>query len=326
VILAAIPYLVMQLDRGIRRALGGFGGVSLLIVVLLGAAAVPPAIEASQQQPLHQSVDDLRDGISALSRWVRMSGEITTLTAPDLVAAGQQVQSLLVEESGDAILLLSDEPVDSLTEITGRVQDSANMDSTARSVGGDRFPQGDIEVIDRYNIRVDDPIVPAASRSWVFVWAALATAMVLFVAQRVGYPVVRLRRDAGAGPARPLAVDEEIDVRAIEPQEELGPSLVAPWGRFRRVLQQRDTDPYFELRIPGHERPIHFRRHRWSRATPGTLWTIRERMPVVHLHDWGLEIVLGLRSEADRDRLLASFAVGEATASEEQGAERPAND
>jgi hypothetical protein len=179
-------------------------------------------------------------------------------------------------------------------------------------VGGERFPPGDIQVADRYNVLVDDAIVPNERRSWVFVWATLAAAIILFVAQRVGYPVIRLRRDAAvpAG-ARPLAVGEAMDVRPTEPQLETGTSLAAAWGSLERVPRTRDTDPYFVLRAPGQERAVEFRRHRWSRATPGMLWTIRERIPIVHLHDWGIEVVLGLRSEADRDRLVASFAIGD---------------
>lgn len=309
-ILAAIPYGVLQLDRGLRRLLGGFGGVPLLITLLLAVAIVPPLIEASERQPIGQNVDDLRDGVSSLSSWVRMDGEITTLSAPESVAAGQMVQSLLVEPSGDAVVLLSPDPVDHLTEITGRVQPSANMGSTARSVGGDRFPAGELEVIERFNIAVDDPIVPPEQRNWTLVWVLLAAAVILFVGYRVGYPVVRLRRDAPVPPAVPLAIDEEMAVRLVEPQLETGPALSGPWGRLRRVPRQRDTDPYFELRVEG-QRPIEFRRHRWSRATPATLTTVRERMPAVHLHDWGIEVILGLRSESDRDRLLASFAIGE---------------
>jgi hypothetical protein len=308
-ILAALPYVVMQLDRGIRRVIG-FGGVGLVVVVLLLAAAIPASIEASERQPLGQRVDDLRDGVSALSGWVRMSGEITTLTSPQAVASGQQVQSLLVEPSGDAILLLSPGELDELSEITGQVSNSANAAETARRVGGPRFPDGDLEVIDRYVITVDDPIVPAENQTWAPVWAALGVAALLVIGRRIGYPVVRLRPDADppVGP-RPLAVGELLDVRPLEPEDETGPSLAAPWGRLERVPRHRDTDPYFELRVPGQQRPTEFRRHRWSRATPGTLWTIRERVPVVHLHDWGIEVVLAVRSEADRDRLLASFAI-----------------
>jgi len=313
----------MQLDRGIRRVIR-FGGVWVVVSVLLLAAAIPASIEASERQPLGQRVDDLRDGFSALSGWVRMTGEITTLTSPTAVAGGQQVQSLLVEPSGDAILLLANRELDELTEITGQVSNSANAADTARRVGGPRFPVGDLEVIDRYVITVDDPIVPADRQTWAPVWVALGVAAVLVVGRRVGYPVVRLRPDAPppAGP-RPLAVGEPMDVRPLEPQEETGPSLAAPWGRLERVPRHRHTDPYFELRIPGQERPIQFRRHRWSRATPGTLWTIRERVPVVHLHDWGIEVVLALRSEADRDRLLASFALDD-EAPEGAAAERQA--
>lgn len=308
--LVAIPYAVLQLDRAIRRLLRGFGGVPLLILLLLGAAAVPPAIEASEQQPIAQSVDDLRDGVSSLAGWVRMSGRIVTLTSPEAVEGGQQVQSLLVEPSGDAILLLSPDPLDQLTQITGRVSNSANAGQTARNIGGPRFPPGEVDVVDRYVITVDDPIVPAERRSWILVWALLITAAVLFVGHRIGYPVIRLQHDRDPAPGtRPLAEGEEIDVRVLEPQEETAPRLHGSWGRLRRLERRDPSDPYFSLLVDELGRPTYFRRHRWSRATPGTLWTLTERVPVVHLHDWGIEIVLGLRSEAERERLLASFVI-----------------
>lgn len=311
--LAAVPYAVLQLDRGIRWLLRGFGGVPLLIVLLLVAAAVPPFIEASQQQPIAQSVDELRDGVSSLSGWVRMEGRIVTLSSPESVEAGQQVQSLLVEPSGDAVVLISDDPIEHLTEITGRVQNSANMDDTARRVGGPRFPADATDVVDRYNIGVDEPIVPSERRSWMLVWGLLIAAGLLFIGRHVGYPVIRLARDRGGREsARPLAAGEEMEVRVLEPQEETGPSLRGPWGRLRRLERSDPSDPYFSLHVAGQPRPVQFRRHRWSRATPGTLWTLSERMPIVHLHDWGIEIVLGLRSDAERDRLLASFVIDDA--------------
>jgi hypothetical protein len=319
-ILAAIPYAVLQVDRGLRRVLGGFGGVPLLIVILLAVAVVPPLIEASERQPIGQNVDDLRDGVSSLTSWVRMDGEIVTLSPPDSVASGQLVQSLLVEPTGDAVVILSPDPVDHLTEITGRVQPSANMGDTARRVGGERFPVGELEVIDRFNIAVDDPIVPSDRRNWTLVWVLLAAAATLFVGSRVGYPIVRLRRDAPVPAAIPLEIHEEMGVRLIEPQLETGPAVTGPWGRLRRVPRQRDTDPYFELLVEG-QRPIEFRRHRWSLATPATVTSLRERMPAVHLHDWGIEVILGLTSEADRDRLLASFAIGE---DEDEAQDQPA--
>lgn len=310
-LVAGIPYAVMHLDRGLRWLLRGFGGVWIVILLLLSGALVAPIVEASQQQPQGQTVDDLRDGVSSLSTWVRMQGRIVTISSPETVAAGQQVQSLLVEPSGDAIVLISNEPIDDLTEITGRVQNSANMDSTARSIGRERFPDGEIQVIDRYNVAVDDPIVPADGRDWTPAWIAVALAAVLFVAYRVGYPVIRLRRTGGAPAGRPLQVGEEMPVRLVDPQEETGPRLTAPHGALRRLARTEPTDPYFELDLEGGDRPILFRRHRWSRATPGALTTLSERVPIVHLHDWGIEVVLGLESEADRDRLLASFAIND---------------
>jgi hypothetical protein len=314
-VVAGVPYLVMQLDRGLRWLLRGIAGVWIVIVLLVAAAMVGPIVEASQQQPQGQSVDDLRDGVSSLSSWVRMEGRIVTLSAPQSVEAGQQVQSLLVEPSGDAIVLISARPIDDLSEITGRVQNSANMDSTARSVGGPRFPEGNIEVIDRYNVAVDDPIVPPDQRDWTSVWIAVLAAGVLLVAHRVGYPVIRLRRDADPAAGRPLEVGEEMRVRLVDPADETGPRLTAPRGLLRRLPRTEPTDPYFEMRLDGGDRPILFRRHRWSRATPGTVTTLAETVPIVHLHDWGIEVVLALESQADRDRLLASFALDDDKAS-----------
>ena len=193
--LAAIPYAVMQLDRWLRHLLRGFGGVPLLILALLVGATIPPVVEGSEQQPLMQSVDDLRDGVSALASWVRMRGEITTLSPQRDLDRGFEVRSLLVEPSGDAVLLLSTEPVDHLSEITGRASQSGNAGDTARGIGGPRFPAGEIDVIDRYLVRVDDPIVPPENRNWWLVWTLLGAAAVLLIGYRIGYPIVRVRRD-----------------------------------------------------------------------------------------------------------------------------------
>ena len=311
--LAAIPYAVMQLDRWLRHLLRGFGGVPLLILALLVGATIPPVVEGSEQQPLMQSVDDLRDGVSALASWVRMRGEITTLSPQRDLDRGFEVRSLLVEPSGDAVLLLSTEPVDHLSEITGRASQSGNAGDTARGIGGPRFPAGEIDVIDRYLVRVDDPIVPPENRSWWLVWTLLGAAALLLIGYRIGYPIVRVSRDevAAFGDGVPLAVDEELPVRLIDLQEETGPGLRAPWGAMRRLPRNDPTDPYFEMRVAEQPRPILFKRHRWSRAMPGTITTIRRREPIVHLHDWGVEVLLGLRSEGDRDRLLASFTIDE---------------
>jgi hypothetical protein len=110
-------------------------------------------------------------------------------------------------------------------------------------------------------------------------------------------------------------------VRVLEPQEETGPALRGPWGRLRRLERNDPSDPYFSLDVEGQARPVQFRRHRWSRAIPGTLWTVAERVPIVHLHDWGIEVVLALRSEPERERLLASFVVDDEPGSTD---ERPA--
>lgn len=306
-LVAAIPFAVLRIDMAVRRALRGFGGVWLVVLLLLAGASVPLFIEGSRQQPIAESVDGLRDGVSSLSSWVRMSGRIVTLTSPENVASGQSVQSLLIEPSGDAILMTSRRPLDRLTEVTGRVANSANADATARSIGGPRVPDQELDIVDRYVLTVDDPIVPQQDRDWTLVWLLSIVAGVLVVGRLVGYPVIRVRRDQRPPDARPLQEGEAISVRAVEPEREMAARLVAPRGELRRLARVAADDPYFALVVEGRPRPVLFRRDRWSSAQPGTLWTVGERLPVVHLRDWGIEVLLATDDEADQQRMVASF-------------------
>lgn len=306
-LLATVPWLVLQIDRGIRAVLRGFGGVPLLIFLLLVAGSVPLIMEGSRQQPLSETVDGLRGGVSSFASWVRMDGRIVTLTSPENVARGQQVQSLLVEPTGDAIVMTSTHVIDGLTEVTGRVAGSANMGEVARSIGGERFPSGEIDVIDRWILNVDDPIVPPDNRNWTPVWVLGLAAGVLLLGRWVGYPVVRVRPVGGAGDARRLAPGEVLGLRVVEKEDETGKRLVAPRAELRRLERRSPDDPYFSLTTADHDRALSFRRHRWSSASSGQLWMVGESAPVVQLRDWGIEVLLALDSEADRKRLLASF-------------------
>jgi len=311
-LISAIPYAVLQIDRGVRRALRGFGGIWLVILLVLAGASVPLFIEGSRQQPIAETVDGLRDGVSSLSSWVRMSGRIVTLTSPKSVAAGQQVQSLLIEDSGDAILMTSQRTLDDLIEVTGRVSNSADADGTARRIGGPRLPDEDLDIVDRYVLTVDDPIVPQQDRDWTLVWVLVIGTGLLVAGRLIGYPVIRLSREASVqAAARPLAVGEAVSLRVVEPERETARRLVAPRGELRRLPRTAPDDPYFSLSIEGRSRPLLFRRHRWSSAAAGTLWTIDEQVPVIHLRDWGIEVLLALDSQADRARVLASFLLEE---------------
>lgn len=310
-LLAAIPLAVKQLDRGVRHVLHGFGGIWLLIVLVLVSASVPLSMEGSRQQPISETVDGLRDGVSSLSSWVRMRGRIVTLTSPQTLAAGRAVQSLLIEPSGDAILMTSQRTIDHLDEVTGRVSNSANADRTARLIGGPRVPDEQLEIVDRYVLTVDDPIVPQQDRDWTLVWLLVLTAGLLLVGRLVGYPVIRIRRERQVPDARPLAVGETIGLRVVEPEREPSARLAAPRAQLRRLARKVADDPYFSLTIDDRTRPLLFRRHRWSSAYPGTIWTVRERFPAIHLRDWGIEVLLALDTEADQGRVIASFVLEE---------------
>lgn len=305
-LIAILTYVVLHIDRAVRAVLRGFGGVPLLILLLLGTATVPLVIEGSRQQPIAESVDGLRDGVSSLSSWVRMDGRIVTLTSPENIASGQSVQSLLIESSGDAILITSHRDLSDLTEVTGRIANSADAAETARSIGGDRFPDENLDVIDRYVLTVDDPIVPADDRNWTPVWALVIAAAVLLVGRWLGYPLIRLR-PAQATEAAPLRAGEAISLRAVEPENETGTRLRAPRAELRRLERRGADDPYFSLTSEDHDRTLSFRRHGWSTASVGRLWMVSEATDVVQVRDWGIEVLLAVDSAEDRDRVVTSF-------------------
>ena len=308
-IITAIPLAVVRLDRMLRRPLRGFGGVPLIIFALLVAAAIPLSLEGAKAQPIGQSVDDLRDGTSSLSSWVRMSGRIVTISSPESVAAGQNVTSLLVESSGDAIVLLSDRVLEGEPTITGRVNNSAGMTETAVRIAGPRLPPGNLEIIDRYVVSVDDLIVPLEQKSWLEVWIPVGAGLVLLVMLIVGYPVALFRRrPSDRGYVRPLSENEWVDAWLVDRREEDGLRLSAPVGRLQRVGRRSDTDPFFTMTSAATPRPVQFRRHRWSAAVPGTLYFVTQVLPVLRVHDWGIDVLLAFRTEADRDRVLASFS------------------
>lgn len=310
-ILAAIPYLAGRVDRAVRAVLHGFGGVPLVVVLLLLAAAVPLLVEGARTQPIGQSVDSLRDGVSALSGWVRMEGRVVTLSPPENVAAGQQVHSLLIEPGGDAIVLLSDRSLEGETQITGRVSNSANAGRTARRIGGPRLPGQELDIVDQYVISVDRQIVPPPDRGWAPVWIPLGLAVLLAAGHRIGYPVVRRSRAGGSrAPAQPIAEGEGLHVRLLEPERQAGLRLEAPAGRLTRPAHpggRAEVDPFLVVEIEGRPRPLRFMRHRWASASPGTAWTVLDHAVIAEIRDWGLEATLAFDSESDRDRLLATF-------------------
>jgi hypothetical protein len=302
-LLTAIPYAVLKVDRGIRSVLRGFGGVPLLIVLLVVGASVPLLIEGARQQPLNQTVSSLRGGTSALATWVRMKGRIVPLGSP----SGTQDLSLLIEPNGDAILLISTTPIDDLTMITGHLGTSSGVGDMVRRVDPPGLPDN-LNVLDGYHVKVDDQIVPEEQRSWIEAWLPLGLAGLLLVGYLLGYPLLTRDRRRGAATAEPLAVGESVAVRVVDRDAELGVRSAAQPGRFKRLERRAESDPHFAVTMDGVSGSVHLYRHTWSWERPGTLWFVAERQRVLQVHDWGLELILAFASDADRDRVRASLA------------------
>jgi len=301
-LLTALPYAVLKVDRGIRALLRGFGGVPLLIFLLALGASVPLIIEGAQQQPLQQTVSSIRGGTSALSTWVRMDGRIVQLPSP----SGTEILSLLIESNGDAILLISSRPVDDLTMITGHLGTSSGVDEMIQRMNPPGLPDN-LDIVDNYHVTVDAQIVPEEHRTWIEVWLPLAVAALLLVGYLVGYPLLTRDRRPRPPSAEPLAVGEGVAVRIVDRDAEASVRSAAQPGSFTRLERKSEGDPHFAVTMRDVPGPIHLYRHSWSWERPGTLWFVGERQRVLQVHDWGLELILAFESEADRDRVRASL-------------------
>jgi hypothetical protein len=300
--LAALPYAVRQLDRGIRSVLR-FGGVWLLIFVLAVVALVPLLIEGARQQPLNQSVDDLRDGTSGLSGWVRLYGDIVDLDTH----TGAQSRSLLINESGDAILLVANRSLADVTMVTGHVALSSGL---AENIKGANYPglPDDLDIVDSYLVNVDDQIVPPENRSWAESWVPGIAAALLLAGMLAGYPLLVTGRGAPRTGGPVVAEGEAVPVRLVDRADETGLRSSARPATFQRVARAGDEEPFFRLVLDDEPGSVDLYRHAWSWERPGTLWFVTERMPVLTVHDWGLDLLLGFDSQAARDRVLATLA------------------
>lgn len=303
--LALLGYVTHGLNAALRAPFGGsrssVPAVWLMIGALLVAGSIPLWTEASRRQPQHVSVDDIRDGLSALTSWVRVEGRITTLSPPSEIEARRQVISMLVEPGGDAILLRSDVPIEEYSSVTGELGHTNNASRTVTLRAGEQALAG-VDLIQNRFVLVDDEIVPAREVNWLPAWLALGAAGLLIIGMRAGYPIF-LRAASSREQGAPLPVGEPLTARIVDDREQSGARLVADEVVLVSVSSADEPGARgLTVQRAGTSRRLTVYADRWISAHRGTLLTLSGASPALLIQSWGVNAMLVFRSARDRDR------------------------
>lgn len=303
--LALLGFVAHWLDAALRIPFGGrqsaVPALWLLIGVLLLVALVPLSIEASVRQPQRLSVDDIRDGVSALTSWVRLSGRIQTISPPEEIEARRPVISMLVEPSGDAILLRSDRPITEYRTVTGELATTNQASRTVTVLAGEEALEG-VDLIQHRMIFVDDQIVPENDVNWTLIWLALVAAGLLVIGVRAGYPVF-VRISPAKNLRDRLIVGEPLSARIVDDRDQKGVRLLA--DRVTLVRASSPDEPGTDgltIQRTGTSRRLTVYADRWLSATPGELLTLAAAIPALTVQSWGVNVLLAFANVRDRDR------------------------
>lgn len=315
--LAVLGFTAHWLDVALRTPFRLVGAsvpaLWLLIGLLVLAGAVPLSIEGSRNQPQVMTIDDMADGVSALTTRVRLYGEVRTLTAAQEMSPGRPVFSLLVEDDGDAILLRSRDPVDERESITGELGETRDAARVVRTVAGEEALAG-LDLIDYQMIFVDREAVPERDVNWMVIWLPLVTAALLVVGIQSGYPVFhRSPRWPGRRPA-PLGAGETVRAGIVDDRDQRGARIHAEPVVLTRVsVPDEPGRGALVLQRAGTSRRLTVASDRWVSVDVGDLWSLAGRRPAAVLQSWGVNVLLVFDNREDRDRAAAVVAP-EATA------------
>jgi hypothetical protein len=311
-LLALLGYLAARVDAltsPLLRALRlRISGVWLLVALLLVGAAVPSFMEAARRSPQGVTIDQITNrGLSALTSWVRLEGEVVTLRDDRATSAGYAVTSVLIAD-GKAIALHSSAPVERRSSITGQAANSPGIGQQIRELAPPGLLDG-IEVSPNGLVLVDDVPPPESATPWWLVYLGLVVAAGLVVGRLVGYPVfgATSQRPAGAlraGESVPVGVEGEL--------RRTGRASAVPFGAARVSAGDQRGELRLQIapteHVPEHE--LRLRRDMWTSFTPGRLYTIGEAMPALRVRSFALHGTISFGSVSDRDRSAALLDEG----------------
>ncbi len=310
--LAALGFTAHWLDAALRAPFRLVGAsvpaLWLLIGLLVVATAVPLWIEGSRNQPQVMTIDDISDGVSALTSRVRLHGQVRTLTPAEEMRPGRPVFSLLVEDDGDAILLRSQNPVDDRESITGELGETRNAARVVTTVAGEDA-LASVDLLDFHMIFVDREAVPERDVNWMLIWLPLGVAALLVVGIQSGYPVFRRSPRWSARRAAQLGAGETVRAAIVDDRDQRGARIRAEPVVLTRVSATDEPGGRaLVLQRAGTSRRLTVASDRWVSVDVGDLWSLAGRRPAAVLQSWGVNVLLVFDSREDRDRTAAVVA------------------
>jgi hypothetical protein len=284
-----------------------------LAVVLVLLAAVPIVLPFFEPQPEDTNVQQIFDGtISHADGWVRLRGRISPLRESPtgqegsfslLIDAENPLRSVVVESSGDL------EPRDSAT-VTGTllargvsVEEELPIEATVAGTPPRIVP-------DRV-VLLDATPTPGRSVPWPLAIVPILVAAILFIGSRVGYPIFRPASDIDVlasplspGERIPSAYGGRIGPNTAELAEPAGVLLLVRRGSRGNLLT---AQPLADGEGPAPA-PVTIGGS-WSTGAIGTVHTVRETVPALHLRSELVDAIFLFARLAERDRVAALVAV-----------------
>jgi hypothetical protein len=254
-----------------------------VLLALVTLSLIPVLIVGSTRQPTEISFSDLRaNRLPAATSWLRLEGDLRTLSS-----AGPNTYTLhdLGNDALSVVVLAPAPLATGHTQVTGRL--------TGTTLVADGFA----------TIEADLPAEPARHDPWLLFSIPVLLALLLLLAIRLGYPVVR-RDPPARSRAHPLGSGDRLSARwsgwigneqvplaemrpctiEVAPDVDVCLLTITDGGAVRRVSTRR-ASPKQRLRLC------------WTGAT----------RPALQVHAPSADLVVSLEAAADRDRLAASL-------------------
>lgn len=293
-----LGWLAYRVDRWLRRFPGPLRGPDqrlwIVVVLLLGLAAVPVVLTLRATQPREVSVSQIAAGEAQVGAWVRLEGEVLALPVlEDVVPVGHWTLQDPDDPRQSIILRASGELRGGRRMVTGTLEQSelpeaAGLGSVpGRIVGLDATP---------FPRQVPNPLL------WL---PPLLVALALLVGSRIGYPIFEPGGELNVL-ARGLVANEVVGARVIGrigdrwlnlgDRQSASISVAEPAGGRRVLLTLIGPGGRSKPQVLGEP------------SVEGVVGYVHSRegsMPAILVLRPDLEVILLFERTPDRDRLAA---------------------
>lgn len=285
-------------------------GLAVVLVVLAALPIVLPFFEPQPEDATVQQIFD--DTVSQSDGWVRLRGRISPLrespTGEDgtfalLVDAVNPLRAVVVENSEELEAQESATVTGTLLARGVSVEEEIPIEATVAGTPP-RIAPISVVVLDA---------IPAPPRSipWLLAILPIGVAAVLVIGWRVGYPIFRpafdidvLASPLAPGERIPSAYGGRIGPNRADLADPAGVLLLVRRGTRGNLLTAQpltdgDGPSPAPVTIGGS----------WSTGAIGTVHTVRERVPALHVRSELVDATFLFARMAERDRVAALVAV-----------------